>query len=157
MILCMISVSSSRLSTAYIQRGLICKSTNLGQPISSISVCPAIRRVQLTFLIPSGFCCKATSFSGLTTGILNMTLHIMLNQNGRKDGKMRKPICKKFEFELVLTKKDCLSSITIIGKSPGRRIHCCSIGTLEIRLSWVLFWLVHLLSMFGLSCLCLIT
>jgi hypothetical protein len=31
----------------------------------------------LTFLMPSGFRCKATSFSGLTTGIVEIMLHVI--------------------------------------------------------------------------------
>jgi hypothetical protein len=31
----------------------------------------------LTFLMPSGFRCKATNFSGLTTGIIEIMLHVI--------------------------------------------------------------------------------
>jgi len=42
--------------------------------------CPSIP--QLTFLMPSGFRCKATSFSGLTTGMLGIMLHVILQVEG---------------------------------------------------------------------------
>lgn len=38
----------------------------------------------LTFLMPSGFRCKVTSFSGLTTGILNTIPHILRRRKERK-------------------------------------------------------------------------
>jgi len=48
-------------------------------------------RRQLTFLIPSGFCCKATSCSGFTIGILSMILHVMPKEKGvRGDSESRK-------------------------------------------------------------------
>jgi len=49
--------------------------------------CPSIHK--LTFLMPSGLCCKATSFSGLTTGILIIVLHIIWE---KQKGMMAKQI-----------------------------------------------------------------
>jgi hypothetical protein len=56
-----------------LQRGLVCKSRDL---VSGMSKLPLHAR--LTFLMPSGSRCKATSFSGLTTGILRIMLHIIM-------------------------------------------------------------------------------
>ena len=51
-----------------------------------------------TFLIPSGFRCRAASFSGLTTGILAVKLHIMFSgkpgyNSNRKRAKISKEPC----------------------------------------------------------------
>jgi hypothetical protein len=51
---------------------LICKSR---EGVSADGNLP--RHEQLTFLMPSGLRCKATSFSGLTTGIVNTMFHII--------------------------------------------------------------------------------
>jgi hypothetical protein len=51
---------------------LICKSV---EGVSADGNLP--RHHQLTFLMPSGLRCKATSFSGLTTGIFDTRSHII--------------------------------------------------------------------------------
>jgi hypothetical protein len=56
----------------YSQHVLRCKSREV---VSTNGNLP--RHQLLTFLMPSGLRCKATSFSGLTTGILNTMLHII--------------------------------------------------------------------------------
>lgn len=56
----------------YLQRGLRCKSRSLSAKIPKLPLHPP-----LTFLMPSGFRCKATSFSGLTTGMVDIMLHVI--------------------------------------------------------------------------------
>ena len=56
----------------YLQRGLRCKSRS---PSAKITKLPL--HLPLTFLMPSGFRCKATSFSGLTTGMVDIMLHVI--------------------------------------------------------------------------------
>lgn len=60
-----------------LQRGLVHKSLE----VVSICIGMICFHIQRTFLIPSGLRCRATSFSGLTTGILAMNLHIMLSDS----------------------------------------------------------------------------
>jgi hypothetical protein len=62
----------------HLQRGLGCKSR--GRVSSDIKL---PRHAQLTFLMPAGFRCKATSFSGLTRGMLELMLHVIFQKERR--------------------------------------------------------------------------
>jgi hypothetical protein len=65
-----------------------------------------------TFLMPSGLRCRATSFSGLTTGIADMMLHIIRGEVSRMSSFMGSIS--------ISNRKFCLSRLTVSRQKQPR-------------------------------------